>query len=115
MIKNISLKIRNIFGGRLPDFQSILGLYAIITFAVYSWTIFISFYKLPSWVFYLTIPQIVSVYAYAFTANLIESFIVLMCLLILHYTLFIPFRNGKEFQTRSTLFSLAVLASAICG
>ena len=71
------MKLVKLFFGRLPDSKSILGVYAIIVTLVYSWTLFTSFYKLPSWMFYLTISQILSVYAYSFSIDLLESIIAL--------------------------------------
>jgi hypothetical protein len=105
------MKLAKLFAGRLPDRQSILGVYAVIVFLVYSWTLFTSFYKLPSWMFYLTIGQILSVYAYAFSVDLLESILALAVVLFLDLTLFLALRNMKEFQSRSILVVLVVLIS----
>lgn len=100
-----------LFIGRLPDRQSILGVYAIIVTLVYSWTLFTSFYKLPAWMFYLTIGQIMSVYAYAFCTDLAESILALTGILVLELTLFVALKNKAEFQARSILVVLVVLIS----
>ena len=92
------MKLLQLFLGRLPERKNILGVYAVIVTLVYSWTLFTSFYKLPSWMFYLTIWQILSVYAYAFSVNLLESILALTGILILEFTLFLAFKKKEEFQ-----------------
>ena len=61
------MKLLKLISERMPDLKNILAVYAFIVTLVYSWTLFTSFYKLPSWLFYLSIGQILSVYAYAFS------------------------------------------------
>jgi hypothetical protein len=105
------MKLGELFTGRLPNRQNILGVYAVIVFMVYSWTLITSFYKLPSWMYYLTVGQILSVYAYAFSVDFLESILVLAGVLILDLTLFLALRNMAEFQSRSILVVLGVLVS----
>jgi hypothetical protein len=107
------MKLGKLFDGRLPNRQNILGVYAVIVFLVYSWTLFTSFYKLPSWMFYLTIGQILSVYAYGFSVDLLESFLVLAGVLFLDLTLFLALRNVEEFQSRSIIVVLCALISSM--
>ena len=107
------IKVVKLFIGRLPDRQSILGVYALIVTLVYSWTLFTSFYKLPSWMFYLTISQILSVYAYSFSMDLAESILALTGVLFLEFTLFLTLKNREEFQARSILVILVVLISSM--
>lgn len=106
------MKLGRFFAGRLPGRRNILGVYAVIVLLVYSWTLFTSFYKLPSWMFRLTIGQILSVYAYAFSVDLLESILVLAAVLFLDLTLFLALRNMEEFQSRSVLLVLGVLVVA---
>ncbi len=101
------------FVGRLPDKKSILGVYAVIVILVYSWTLIVSFYQLPSWLFYLTLPQIFSIYAYSFSLNLAESLLVLAGVLFLDYTVFLALKNRDEFQARSILVVVFMLASSM--
>jgi len=77
------MKLYKSFVERLPDRQSLLGIYSVIVLLVFSWTLFTSFYKLPSWMFYLTLGQIASVYAYAFSVDLLESILVKAGVLLL--------------------------------
>ena len=67
---------------RLPDRQSIIGVYAAAVFLVYGWTMFTSFWKFPSWLYYLKLGEILSIYAYSFVINFGES-VVLISLMIL--------------------------------
>lgn len=46
-------------------------------FLVYTWTLYSSFWKLPSWLFFLRIGEILSIYAYAFVVNFLESLLLL--------------------------------------
>ena len=107
------MKLVKLFLGRLPDSKSILGVYAIIVTLVYSWTLFTSFYKLPSWMFYLTISQILSVYAYSFSIDLVESVIALIGVLFLEFTIFLALRNREEFQARSIILAVVVLGTSM--
>lgn len=113
MIGGAVSKIRNFIYKRFPDQQNLLGVYAIIVFLVYSWMLFTSFYKLPSWVMHFTIAEILSIYAYAFSLNFFESIFVLIILLFLDYTFFLPLTNKNEFQARSILFASILLASSM--
>lgn len=61
------------FIARLPDKRSVLSVYATAVFFVYSWTLFASFWKVPSWLFFLNIKEILSVYAYSFVIDFAES------------------------------------------
>ena len=107
------MKLVNLFLGRLPDRKSILNVYAVIVVLVYSWTLFTSFYKLPSWMFYLTIGQIISVYAYAFSIDLLESLIALAAVLVLNLTIFLPIKNKDEFQSRSIILTVILLGTSM--
>jgi hypothetical protein len=97
----------------MPDGRSILGVYAVIVILVYSWTLFTSFYKLPSWLFYLSIGQILSVYAYSFSIDLIESIIALAGILLLNFTIFLALKNKEEFQSRSIILAVILLGTSM--
>lgn len=107
------IKLARLFTERLPKRQQILGLYAVIVFLIYSWTLLVSFYKFPSWILYLTINQILTIYAYSFSTNFIESLFILACVLILDMTVFVLLKNRNEFQSRSTVLAIFVLASVM--
>lgn len=97
---------------RLPPFPSILGVYAVIVLFVYSWTLFVSFYKFPSWIQYLTIGQILTIYAYSFSTNFLESLFFLVGILLLDFTIFLAMKNRGEFLTRYSSLVIVLLISA---
>jgi len=106
------MKLGKLLAGRLPGRRNILGVYAVVVLLVYSWTLVTSFYKLSSWMFYLTVGEILSVYAYAFSLDLLESTLMLAGVLFLDLTFFLAFRNMEEFQPRSILLALGILISS---
>lgn len=55
---------------------------AVAMFLVYTWTLYTSFWKLPSWLFFLEMGEILSVYAYAFVVNFVESVLLLLIVLL---------------------------------
>ena len=63
--------------------------------------------------FYMTIGQILSLYAYSFSLDLVESILALAGVLFLEFTLFLALKNKDEFQSRSILVILVVLVSAM--
>jgi len=67
---------------RLPAFASILPVFAVIAFLVYGWTMIVFLWKLPSWILYLTLGEILAVFAYSMTFALLESFLILTLLLL---------------------------------
>lgn len=97
---------------RFPSRPSLLGTYAVVAALLYSWTLGTSFYRLPAWLYYLSPSQIATLYAYAFPINFVESLLALAALLVLHYTIFLFFKNAEEFQARSVLTALILLVSA---
>jgi len=96
---------------RLPDRQSILGVYATTVFVVYSWVVFRSFWKLPSWMFVLDIWEIFSVYAYAFVVAFLESIVVLSILLLVGVVL--PARWWKDRFISMGIIWLVVVEGSI--
>jgi D-alanyl-lipoteichoic acid acyltransferase DltB (MBOAT superfamily) len=63
--------------------------------------------------FYLTISQILSVYAYSFSIDLLESIIALTGVLFLELTLFLAMRNKEEFQARSIILVTVLLGTSM--
>jgi hypothetical protein len=52
-------------------------------------------------------------YAYFFSFNLAESLIIMAGVLLLEFTIFVPLKAKEEFQARSILIVLVVLASSM--
>lgn len=72
---------------RFPDKQSIVNVFATAAFIVYGWTIYSSFWKIPSWLFYLKLSEIFSVYAYSFIVNFLESILLTLGVIFLWFFL----------------------------
>jgi hypothetical protein len=61
--------------------------YALIVLLVYGWTILWFFWKLPSWLFFMSIGEILVVVAYAMAMNFLESLCVLFVPVLLGFLL----------------------------
>ena len=72
---------------RFPGKQNTTNLFATAVFIVYGWTIYASFWKIPSWIFYLQLNEIISVYAYSFLLNFSESILLTLGLIFLGFFL----------------------------
>ena len=68
---------------RFPTLQDNLRVYAVIVTLIYAWTILWLFWALPSWLYFLTISEILPLFAYALTTNLLESLLILLGLNLL--------------------------------
>ena len=68
---------------RLPKIQDIAQVYAMISFITYGWTFVLFFWKVPSWLDFLTPAEIFGAFSYGVLTNLVESMIVILCLLVL--------------------------------
>ncbi len=100
------------FKTHLPNQRNIATVYAVAMFLVYTWTLFVSFWKLPSWLFFLKIGDIISIYSYAFLVNFIES--VLLLFIVLLPGIVLP-RNWwtDTFISKGFVLILIILGSAI--
>jgi hypothetical protein len=79
---------------------------------VYTWTVFASFWKLPSWLFFLKSTEIISIYAYAFLVNFVES-ILLLCVALLP-GIVLPRRWWVDVLiSRGFVLILVILGSAV--
>ncbi len=58
---------------RIPRLAQVAALYALIVLAVYSWTLIWFFYKIPGWLYYLSIGEILTSLAYSLATNFFES------------------------------------------
>jgi len=97
---------------RLPPSTSILPVFAVISFLVYGWTMVIFFWKLPSWLMFLTLDEILVNLAYVMTAALLESLVILGLLLLVCIAL--PAAMMKDvFVTRGTVAALIGLGSVM--
>ena len=58
---------------RLPSRQQVTQVYAIIVLLLYGWTMLWFLWKLPSWLGFLTVGEILTVLAYSLSTNFVES------------------------------------------
>jgi hypothetical protein len=72
---------------RFPDFGSALSVFSLIVFLVYSWTIVTFFWKIPSWLFYLTPGEIGVIFSYSMSVAFFESAFWLAVLLAVSFVL----------------------------
>jgi len=68
---------------RIPKQKEILPVYAVIVLLIYGWTILKFSYYVPGWLYFLTIGEILTIIAYSFTVNLLESVLVLLAVVAL--------------------------------
>jgi len=97
---------------RLPDRRSVLGVYATTVFLVYGWTLLASFWKVPSWLYFLPVSDILSVYAYSFVVDFSESLILLGATLLAGLLLPDRWWNAR-FTSQGVLWVLVLMGSAM--
>ncbi len=76
-------KVKALMASRLPNLQQTAAVYSIIVLFVYGWMIYWYLWKLPSWLFYLSLTDLLTYFAYAMTVNFFESVFVLLFPLVL--------------------------------
>lgn len=95
---------------RLPELRDILQVYAVIAVMFSGWTILAFLWKLPAWLLLLNLGEILTIFAYAMTANLLETLAVLFTLLLLCF--FLPSRFLREdFAVRGSILAIGLIGS----
>lgn len=95
---------------RLPEFQSILQVYAVIAVLFAGWTITAFLWKLSAWLLLLNLGEIFIILSYAIAANFLESLIILLLLLIA--CMLLPASVLRdEFVVRGTILSIGWIGS----
>ncbi len=97
---------------RLPKFQSVLQVYAVIAVMFSGWTVIAFLRKLPSWLLTLNIGEIFNLFSYSMFVNLVESLIILI-LLLLACVLLPPRILRDDFSARGSILALGFLGSLI--
>src|SRR5512140_447536 len=93
---------------KIPTWQQIVPVYAVIVLVIYTWTILWFFWKLPSWTFFLNVGEMLTMLAYSLATNFAESLLVLCGPLVLGLVL--PRKWFSEvFVARGAALSLAGL------
>lgn len=66
---------------KIPPFHEILALYATIVFLIYGWATITFFWKVPSWLYFLSLEEIAGILSYTFASSLLECTIILFIFL----------------------------------
>lgn len=62
---------------RFPPREQIVPVYAVIVFILYSWTTLQFLWKLPGWLYFLSIGEIFATFSYSMATNFFESALIL--------------------------------------
>ena len=95
---------------RLPEFQSIIQVYAVIAVMVAGWTITAFLWKLSAWLLLLNLGEIFALFSYAMAADFIESLVILSILLALCALLPAKFLRD-DFVVRGTVLAIGLIGS----
>lgn len=92
---------------KLPSRQEALAVFSVILFIVYSWTLYRTFWWVPSWLEYLSIWGILVIIAYALAFALFESLVLMGVISVL--SLLLPRRIFKDqFIVQGSTLSLVL-------
>ncbi|RJP54474.1 MAG: hypothetical protein C4583_02370 [Anaerolineaceae bacterium] len=97
---------------RMPTVQQTAAVYGVIVLAVYGWTLYWFAWKLPSWLYFLTLGEILVSLAYSMVVNFIESLIVLFVLISISVLLPAGWFRDKFAGLGSSLVVLSLSALA---
>jgi hypothetical protein len=95
---------------RLPKPQAILQVYAVIAFMLSAWTITAFVWKLSTWLKFLNLGEIFTIFSYALMTNLVESLLVLFLLLVVSAILPPRFLRD-DFIVRGTILSVGLIGT----
>jgi hypothetical protein len=105
------LQLKAWLAKRMPTSQQLAPVYGVIVLIVYGWTIYWYIWKLPSWLYFLTLGEMAVAFAYAMVVNFLESALVLAVPVL--FCLLLPSRWFRDqFVAQGTalvIFSLAAL------
>lgn len=68
---------------KLPAVEQAAQVFAVIAMIDYSWAVLRFFYRFPSWLFYSSVGEISTFFAYMIVVNLLESLFVLLAFVLL--------------------------------
>lgn len=97
---------------RLPPLTDILPVFAITAVLFYGWSIVVFLWKLPGYLFFLTLGEIAVIFCYELITNLAES-LALMAVLLLAAALLPPRALKDSFAVRGSTIALGFIASLI--
>lgn len=92
---------------KIPPLHEILALYATIVFLIYGWATITFFWKVPSWLYFLSLGEIAAILSYTFASSLLECTIILFIFLFASLVLPSKFLYNK-FALRGSLIVYAL-------
>lgn len=93
------------FQKSMPPAQQMAAVYGVIVLVVYGWTIYWYFWKLPSWLYFMTVGELVTAYVYALPVNLLESLLLFSIPFLLALS-FPPRWFRERFIAQGTAFTI---------
>lgn len=95
---------------RFPSRTDIAPVFAIIAVMFYGWSMVVFSWKLPGWLFYLSLGEIAVIFSYELITNLAESLTILA--LILLVAAILPARVLRDaFLVRGSAVALAIVGA----
>jgi hypothetical protein len=95
---------------RLPDFQSVIQVYAVIAVMFAAWTVTAFLWKLAAWILFLNLGEIFTMISYGLATNFLESLIILSILLAA-CALLPAHLLRDDFVVRGTILSMGLIGS----
>lgn len=95
---------------RFPPPAEILPVFAVIAVMFYGWSLVIFLYKVPGWLYYLTLSEIAGILAHQLMVNLLESLTALLLLLLVGFIL-PPAFFTDAFPLRGSVFAIIVIGT----
>lgn len=91
--------------GKFPNVKQVTQVFAVASIMIYGWTTYRFIEKLPGWLYYLEIQEILSNYSYALVFDFLEALLFIGFILIVN--LFLPENLFKWlFVARGTFFAI---------
>jgi hypothetical protein len=104
--------LRSTLRNRLPDRRQFIPVLSTVVFIVFTWTIYHALYQIPGWLYYITLPGILSLLAYILGFALFESLMVTA--LLAAYCFVLPSRWFKDnFAAQGIILSVLLALTAI--
>ena len=104
-------RLKSWLAKRMPASQQLAAVYGVVVFVIFGWTIYWYLWNLPSWLYFMTIGEMLSTFAYGMTVNFFESILVMFVPVL--FCLILPPRwfrdNFVAYGTSLVLLSLIAL------
>lgn len=85
-----------------------ISVYAVVALMIQAWTVAVFFQQIPAWGNFLTVPEIVAIFAYRIAESFLECILLVGLLLLISFILPASyFRN--VFKIRGTMFAVSLI------